>query len=163
MCLDSRIRMLYRPSGLSIDLVTTPTPMPSTLRHKDTAIPSDIPETFIQGWYEAIEDRSSKLAAEATAAPVTPTSTPTPCKPMMTFRDNSLTPAVTEYDFSKPSRPADYAAAQTSNGTVTYILSNVINLIINRPLGFKDHEIMDGATYGNIITYTKLLSRRLCS
>ncbi|KAJ3527856.1 hypothetical protein NM208_g10501 [Fusarium decemcellulare] len=139
---DARVRALYRTPTSSIDLARVSTLEPLATRKIEMAIPSDIPENFVSGWREVIEDQNSRLAAESATMSSTPANTPEP---------------FTEYEANRPPRAVDYTAAQANNRTVAYLLSNVLKLIIDRPLQLKGMEIIDGSTYGDIITYAELL------
>lgn len=64
----------------------------------------------------------------------------------------------TAHTIANPPSPKQYSDAQSTNGTASYLLDKILSIITDRPLDLKSDDIINDATYGNIIPYADLLT-----
>ncbi|KIL83665.1 hypothetical protein FAVG1_13123 [Fusarium avenaceum] len=125
-------------SGSSIDLGSdAERTLTSTPRVVGDTRAEGIPEDYIQLWRQVMESRAS------------------PKKPSYTRKPQ---PHNSSHTIANPPSPKQYFDAQSANGTASYLLDKILSIIVDRPLDLKRDDIINDATYGNIISYADLLT-----
>ncbi|KAI6750648.1 hypothetical protein HG530_014544 [Fusarium avenaceum] len=122
---------------LSATRPTTEPPVTITPRFVDDTGTEGIPEDYIQSWRQVMESRAS------------------PKKPSYIRKSQ---PNNKSHTISKAPWPKQYSDAQSTNGTASYLLDKILSIVTDRPLDLKRDDIINDATYGNIISYANLLT-----
>lgn len=112
-----------------------------------------IPEDYIQSWRQVMEHRASPKKPSYISEPQPHNKCESPTV------DSDLHRLIyTAHTIASPPSPKQYSDAQSTNGTASYLLDKILSIIVDRPLDLKRDDIINDATYGNIISYANLLT-----